>query len=116
MDNILFTIDTDGTVTLWAPINSWESHILYQRASIRSNSSDALGVEPSLQNGSAFCVLIDNTELTSALATVFNTVNATDAVVAGILAEVAEIAERSPELCLTLHEQGNTLCVWGVEV
>jgi hypothetical protein len=114
MDNVLFTITVDNAVTVWAPINSWEPHILYQRASISMDSSQT--PIPSNTTLSSFYILVDSAELTRALETVFNKMNTTDTVVSDRLAKVAEIARKSPEICLVLNQHDDSLCVWGIDV
>jgi hypothetical protein len=116
MENILFTIAVDGTVSLWAPINSWEPHILYQRASISIDCFETNGPLPSSIFTSAYCILVDSTELTRALETVFNRINGTNAAASGDLEKIAEIARKSPEICLILNQRDDKLCVWGFDV
>ena len=117
MDNVLFTIDVGNTVAVWAPLNSWEPHILYQRASINMQGpSDTLAGLRSAPTPSTFCIVIDSTELTKALETVFNRTNGDSVGVSGKLEVVADIARKSPELCLVVSQRGDNLCIWGINV
>ena len=116
MDNVLFTVDIDNTVAVWAPLNSWEPHILYQRASLDMGSSLELVTKlPSQPTISTFCIVVDSTELTKALETVCNRTS-NNMEVSKNLEIVADIARKSPELCLVVNHQGDNLCVWGVDV
>ena len=115
MENVLFTITVDNTVTVWAPINSWEPHILYQRTSISMSNSEihsSIWTEPF----SSFCVLVDSAELTRALETIFNRLNGTDVANSDRLASIAEIARKSPEICIVLNQIDDSLSVWGIDV
>ena len=114
MDNVLFTIDVENTVAVWAPINSWEPHILFQRASISMNRSDVTSSIPF--PCSAFCIFVDSPELTRALETVFNRMNGNDVTSSGYSATITEIAQMGPEICLVLNQQDDNLCVWGINV
>jgi len=115
MENILFTVTVDNTITVWAPINSWEPHILYQRTSISMINSEVHG-PISTEHLSSFCILVDTAELTRALETVFNRLNGTDLATSDRLARIAEIARKSPEICLVLNQIDDSLCVWGIDV
>lgn len=114
MDNVLFTIDIDNVVTVWAPINSWEPHILFRRASISMNDSEAVGSIPAHRG--SFCILVDSADLTRALETVFNRMNGKDDTTSEQLATIAGIARKGPEICLTLNQHDDSLCVWGIDV
>lgn len=115
-DNVMFAISVDNTVTVWAPINSWEPHILYQRASISMGSAQPDKYEPSIPQLSTFCIFVDSTELTRALETVFNRMNGIDVHDSDQLAKIAEIARKGPEICLMLNQVNNSICVWGIDV
>ena len=116
MENVLFTITVDNTITVWAPINSWEPHILYQRTSISMSDSELHSSIPTEQCLSSFCILIDSAELTRALETIFNRLNGTDIANSDRLARIAEIARKSPEVCLVLNQNDDSLRVWGIDV
>jgi hypothetical protein len=111
----MFTITVDNTITVWAPINSWEPHILYQRTSISMCNS---GVHSSISTEHlfSFCIFVDSAELTRALETVFNRLNDTDIANTDRLERIAEIARKSPETCLVLNQIDDSLCVWGIDV
>lgn len=109
----MFVITMDNTVTIWSPINSWEPHILYQRASISMNTTEANNDIPS---NPSFCILVDSAELTRALETVFNRINEADIASSDSLAKLAEIARKSPEICLVLNQNDDSLRVWGIDV
>jgi hypothetical protein len=114
MDNVLFTVDVDNTVAVWAPINSWEPHILYQRASVLVYPDAVRGTHPSTQNIFAMCILIDAAELTKALETFLNRTEGDNGSTPAEL--IAGIAREAPDLCLVLSLYGNTLVVWGIDV
>ena len=116
MDNVMFTITIDNTITVWAPINSWEPYILYQRTSISMDNSATHSSIRSNDLLSAFCILIDSAELTRALETIFNRMNGTDTANSDSLAKLAEIARKTPEICLVLNQHDDSLCVWGIDV
>ena len=111
----MFTITVDNTITVWAPINSWEPHILYQRTSISMCNSEVHG-SISTEHLSSFCIFVDSAELTRALETVFNRLNDTDIANSDRLERIAEIARKSPEICLVLNQIDDSLCVWGIDV
>jgi hypothetical protein len=113
MDNVMFVIAVDNTITVWAPINSWEPHILYQRSSISMTTSETPGIIPSYPS---FCILVDSAELTRALETVFNRVNGDDIANSDNLVQIADIARKSPEICLLLDQNDDSLRVWGIDV
>jgi hypothetical protein len=113
MDNVMFAITVDNMVTIWAPINSWEPHILYQRASISMNPTDTHSNIPS---NPSFCILIDSAELTRALETVFNRIDSADIARSGNLSRIAEIARKDPDICLVLNQTDDSLRVWGIDV
>jgi hypothetical protein len=113
MDNVMFVITMDNTITVWAPINSWEPHILYQRSSISMNTSETPGIVPSYPS---FCILVDSAELTRALETVFNRVNGDDIANSDNLVQIADIARKTPEICLLLDQNDDSLRVWGIDV
>lgn len=116
MDNVMFIISADNRISIWTPINSWEPHILYQRASISLNITDAIDSGYQLSSESAFCILIDSSELTKALETIFNKMNGCDTENSVIFSKIAEIARKSPEICLILNPLGDSLSVWGIDV
>jgi hypothetical protein len=116
MDNVLFTIDVNNTVAVWAPLNSWEPHILYQRASINMDGLSETVESPPAKTLSTLCIIIDSTELTKALETVFNRINGDNVEKSENLEIVSDIARKSPELCLVVNQQGNNLCIWGIDV
>ena len=60
--------------------------------------------------------MIDSSELTKALETLFNQRNGKAFHDADILEKVSNIARKSPDLCLVLNQRGNELHVWGVDV
>ena len=117
MENVLFTIATDNTLVVWAPINSWECHVLYQRASI---SMDPLeingGLHPPASPSTKFCILLDSAELTRALETFFNKANGADVSTSNPSMDLSEIARKNPEICLVLNPNDDSLCIWGVDV
>jgi hypothetical protein len=115
MENVLFTITVDNTVTAWAPINAWEPHILYQRASVSMQSPqfDGVSSQPHL---SYFWILVDNSELTRALETVFNKSDREKSPVSDELETITDIARKSPEVCLALDQNNDQLFVWGIDV
>jgi len=113
MDNVMFVITMDNIITVWAPINSWEPHILYQRASIPMNTPETHGIIPSYPS---FCILVDSAELTRVLETVFNRVNSDDITNSDHLVQFADIARKSPEVCLLLDQNDDSLRVWGIDV
>jgi hypothetical protein len=114
MDNVLFTVDVDNTVAVWAPINSWEPHILYQRASVLVYPDAIHGAHPFTENIFAMCILVDAAELTKALETLLNRTEGDNGSTPAEL--IAGIAREAPDLCLVLSLYGNTLVVWGIDV
>ena len=115
MDNVLFTITVDNTLTAWAPINSWEPHIIYQRASISMHSPQFKDLS-SMASPSCFWILVDNSELTRALETVFNKSDHEKYPMADELDTITDLARKSPEVCLALDQTGDRLLVWGIDV
>ena len=116
MENVLFTVSVDNTLSVWAPINPWEPHVLYQRASI---SLDPSKMTENLQTPvypTMFCILLDSGEVTRALETVFNKMNGTDPAGSSHLSQLADIARKNPEICLVLNPEDDSLCVWGIDV
>ena len=111
----MFTITVDNTITVWAPINSWEPHILYQRTSI-SMSNPEVHSSISTKPFSSFCIFVDSGELTGALETIFNQLTDTDIANSDRLARIAEIARKNPEICIVLNQIDDSLCVWGIDV
>jgi len=96
-------------------MNTWEPHILYQRASIKMDSpEDHVSIASTLDT--TFCILVSHSELTRALETVFNKMDRTDDSTSHTLDSVAEIAREGPEICLILNQAGDKLCVWGIHV
>ncbi len=116
MENVLFTITADNMITIWAPINSWEPHILYQRTSISMSNSELHNSIPTEHFLSLFCIFVDSAELTRALETIFNRLNGTDIANSDRLARITEIARKSPEICLVLNQNDDSLRVWGIDV
>jgi len=116
MDNVLFTITTDNKVTVWAPINSWEPHILHQRTSISMNAPEIDGQISTARPSPAYCILVDSAEVTKALETIFNRTNGVDFASSDYLSKFVEIAKKGPEICLVLEPQTNALYVWGIDV
>jgi hypothetical protein len=114
MDNVLFTVDVDNTVSVWAPLNSWEPHILYQRASVPICPETVDGIRPSINRASALCILIDSTELTKALETLLNRMDDNNGSTPAEL--ISGLAREAPDLCLVLNLYGNKLVVWGIDV
>jgi hypothetical protein len=115
MENVLFTITIDNTVTAWAPINSWEPHILYQRASVSMHTPqfDGASTNPHLSH---FWILVDNSELTRALETVFNKSDLEKNTISDDLDTISDIARKSPEVCIALDQTDDRLMVWGIDV
>lgn len=115
MENVLFTITIDNTVTAWAPINSWEPHILYQRASVSMHTLqfDGASTKPHLSH---FWILVDNSELTRALETVFNKSDQEKNTISDDLDAISDIARKSPEVCIALDQTDDRLLVWGIDV
>lgn len=113
MDNVMFTITMDKAITVWAPINSWEPHILHQCASISMNTPETRGIIPSYPS---FCILVDSAELTRALETVFNKAKGDDIANSDNLVKIADIARKNPEICLLLDQSDDSLRVWGIDV
>jgi hypothetical protein len=116
MDNVLFTISIDNNVTVWAPINSWEPHILYQRTSISMNAPE---MDNPISTGPwppAYCILVDSAEVTKALETIFNRTNGVDFASSDYLSKFVEIARKGPDICLVLKPETDSLYVWGIDV
>lgn len=114
MDNVLFTVDVNNTVSIWAPLNSWEPHILYQRASVPIYPDTIDSIRPSIHTASALCILIDSTELTKALETLLNRMDGANSSTPTDL--ISGLAREAPDLCLVLNLYGNTLVLWGIDV
>jgi hypothetical protein len=115
MENVLFTITIDNTVTAWAPINSWEPHVLYQRASISMHTPQFDGAS-TIPHLSHFWILVDNSELTRALETVFNKSDREKNTISDDLDTISDIARKSPEVCIALDQTDDRLLVWGIDV
>lgn len=88
--------------------------MLYKRISI---NLDIPSVSPaSTALSPILCIVIDSSELTKALETLFNQRNGKSLHDADLLEKVSDIARKSPDLCLVLNQRGNELHVWGVDV
>ena len=65
---------------------------------------------------SCFWILVDNSELTRALETVFNKSDHEKYPMADELDTITDLARKSPEVCLALDQTGDRLLVWGIDV
>jgi hypothetical protein len=88
--------------------------MLYKRISINLNIPSISLASKALSP--ILCLVIDSSELTKALETLSNQRNGNTLQDANILEKVSDIARKSPDLFLVLNQQGNELCVWGVDV
>lgn len=104
----------DEVITVWAPINSWEPHILYKRASISLDGSSI--PTSSINLPTICCIVLDSSELTKALETMLNQINGNPIRGADMLQKISDIARESPDLCLVLNQRDNELDIWGIDV
>jgi hypothetical protein len=104
----------DEAITVWAPINSWEPHILYRRASLNLDTSTLY--TPSMILPPICCIVIDSSVLTKVLETMFNQSNGKPVRDADLQQKISDIARRGPDLCLVLNQRGNELDIWCIDV
>jgi len=65
---------------------------------------------------SRFWILVDNSELTRALETVFNKSDYEKHFITDELDAITDVARKNPEVCLALDQTGDQLLVWGIDV
>jgi hypothetical protein len=87
---------------------------MYRRASVSLGAST--GLYPSFTLPPICCIVIDSSEFTKVLETVFNHTNGSPIRDADLQQKILDIARRGPELCLVLNQRGNELDIWCIDV
>jgi hypothetical protein len=118
MTNELFVIEARNIVSVWAPINSWEPHVLYQRTAINLEFPQSEISPRSDIPGPLDVIIIHGADFTKALETVFN--QSTEANRNTALCEniekIVDIARKAPDICLVISPREKRLAVWEINV
>lgn len=112
---MLFTLDTSSTFTVWSPINSWEPHILYQRAATRIDNFNLDHIPNSLPSSPSTGVVLESGDLTAALETYFNCNEVTTAT-AEETSTMAQLARKAPTLLLAFNSRDRNICIYEIDV
>jgi hypothetical protein len=114
-EGILFSVDASNTFSVWAPLNSWEPHILYQRASIRFDSFDDGSILSNTSPQHSIGLILDSGELTTSLERFFNQCDPNSAT-KETYEIISNLARKAPTLFLSLSPRHGKLYVWNIDV
>jgi len=113
--NVLFSIDAENTFNVWAPLNSWEPHILYQRASVNMNAYGIASRQSDLLLSPSIGIILNSGDITVSLETFFNQYDHRISPKQGDEI-IITMAQRAPTLMLSLNLHDGKIIVWDIDV
>ncbi|KAF1813625.1 WD repeat protein-like protein [Eremomyces bilateralis CBS 781.70] len=114
MENIVYTICADNKVRIFAPMDHHAPSIFQQWGEIDlMQSIQPRGLDPSQRSSKRYAFIIDSRDFTLAAERAVQQA-ANDLAEQRALAHLIEAANRNPEVCVVLDDQGN-MSAWGLE-